>query len=224
MASVSPNPLLQADFQACADASHQGGFQQLQAGQALPPGYAYVIAPISTAGTAPQLPPQFQQQANQLQPMMVQPPAAPVQGVQNNASALPVPYANTQEQETDRQASHIAWAAYAAGWFLCCCVPILTPILWAAVAAVYYCKPYHQRLRAPQQRTPALVSLITCGIISLCAFLSLMMLMVAVAMGIDADFHLPNATKPEWPDAHGSPAFRNVMFTFGHLEKDGLSP
>jgi len=119
--------------------------------------------------------------------MVPNPPAAQQPGAINAGlgSALPMLPVSTATLQDERDAGR-NWAIYSAGWLLCCCsfvVPLcwLAPVIWTALAAIYYCKPPQQRALIPRQRGPALASLVTCAAL---AALLVVAGLCAVALGV----------------------------------------
>lgn len=102
-----------------------------------------------------------------------------------------LPQNTVQLEELDRQAMIRGWGLYACGW--CCWAACLSPLgllCWGMAALLYYCKPRPTRAERTRERTPALLSLLTCGI---CLFLLCIVWAIVLANDdFDTDRSMPH--------------------------------
>jgi hypothetical protein len=88
-----------------------------------------------------------------------QQPSSPLQ-------ALPIPQFGA---DYDRQQMNWGWLLYGVGWLCCCCFGPVAMACWGLGAALYFCRPPHQRSQMPQTRVTAYTSALTClGCFVLC--------------------------------------------------------
>lgn len=184
--SVAPGEMLTV----AVPTDNSGGQQQAAAAAA--PMTQSQLQPVSLA-------------ARTLQPVAVQLPQHQQQLPPQHLAPL-LPAAGVSLEEADRQATNRDWLIYVLAFPVCCCVgPLVSLIIWAVLAMVYFCKPAEERQRRPRQWGPACAAASTIGALCCCMCLFGLLFLVAVAACSDTD-----------GKDHGQTCMKNWNITWDH--------
>jgi hypothetical protein len=143
--------------------------------------------------------------ARTLQPVAVQLPQHQQYLAPQHLAPL-LPSAGVSLEEADRQATNRDWLIYVLAFPVCCCVgPLVSMIIWAVLAMIYFCKPAEERQRRPRQYGPACAAASTIGALCCCMCLFGLLFLVAVAACSDTN-----------GKDHGQTCMKNWNITWDH--------